>query len=100
MVLTHSLHYISSRPLLMDQGILQGEGAISGPSNPFTHRRAAQFQSYLVHNSAQIFLSVVQTLDLCDREKQPTTTVCKCDLWFTCGSVDNDSPKVKLGGWK
>lgn len=83
----------------MDQSILQGEGAISGPSNSFTHRRAAQLQSYLVHNSAQIFLSVVQTLDLCDREKEPTR-VYKYDLRFTCGSVDNDSPKVKLGGWK
>lgn len=53
----------------MGQGIFQGEGAISGPSNSFAHRRAAQLQSYLMYNPAQIFLSVVQTLHLCDRQK-------------------------------
>lgn len=61
----------------MCQGIFQGEEAISGPSDSFTHRRAAQLQSYLMHNSAQIFLSVVQTLHLCDREKHWTTFACK-----------------------
>lgn len=53
----------------MGQGIFQGEGAISGSSNSFAHRCAAQLQSYLMHNFAQIFLSVIQTLHLCDREK-------------------------------
>lgn len=53
----------------MGQGIFEGEGAISGPSNSFAYRRAAQLQSDLMHNSAQVFLSVIQTLHLCDREK-------------------------------
>lgn len=57
----------------MGQGILQSEGAISGPSNSFTHRRAAQLESYLMHNFAQIFLSFIQTLHLCEnREKNMT----------------------------
>lgn len=100
MVLTDSPHHIRSIPLLMDQGIFQGEGAISGPSNSCAHRRATQFQSYLVHNSAQIFLSVIQTQHLCDGKKLSITSACKYELRFPCGSTKDYSPRVNFGGWK
>lgn len=73
-VLPDSLHHIRSSPVVTGQCVLQSEGAVSGPSDSFTHCRATQLESYLMHDFAQIFLSFIQTLHLCeDREREKKT---------------------------
>lgn len=69
-VLSDGLLHISSSPLVTGQGILQSKRTFSGPSDPFTHSCAAQLQSYFMHDFAQIFLSFIQTLHLCENKKK------------------------------
>lgn len=73
-VLSDGLHHIRSSPVVTGQGILQREGALSGPSDSFARRRAAQLESYLVHDFAQILLSFIQTLHLCENRKKIDTS--------------------------
>lgn len=53
------LHDIGSSPVVSDQGVLQREGSVSGASNTFTHRCAAQLKSYLVNYFTQILLRFI-----------------------------------------
>ena len=76
-VLSDGLHDIRSSPVVTCQGILQGEGSVSGPSHSSTHCCAAQLQSNLMHNFAQIFLSFIQTLHLCKKREKISNKSCK-----------------------
>ena len=69
-VLFDGLHHIRGGPTVTGQHILQGEGPVSRPSDCFAHSRAAQLQSYLMHNLTQILLIFIQTPHLFGNRKK------------------------------